>query len=392
MLAALTSAVVLGCSVGPASNRVADTPPSLGGPAPTETPGHEGTEPPAEPTGAPSSPAVPLPDPADEEGSASVGDSLIEGTSSLSDVCCTVALPDGSFLVAHTNSWAIDLVSPAGVVTSAGAVQDSSLAGDGLGILGMAVHPNATMDDLDVYVYLANVPNSWVASYSYDAGAPEGQQLIASGNVLIRDIPRANAHNGGALAFGPDGNLYVGTGDTGQPGLAQDPASLAGKILRLEPDGAIPSGNLDPNSYVYASGFTDVEGLTWDSLERLWVADSGDGTGTAPAEVNRIAPGGDYTVEEPVLSWSPDDPDAPQPTGLAYDDGSRSLWMTSGTDEGVWRVPLDGEGGVVGGEGGPALLTADGLGVGQDVVPGRGDGSLYVLDQTSGQILELTVT
>ena len=80
--------------------------------------------------------------------------------------------------------------------------------------------------------------------------------------VVVDGIDRAAVHNGGRIAFGPDGTLYAGTGDAGRPELAQDTDSLAGKILRMTPDGApvadAPFGNL-----VHSYGHRNVQGLAW---------------------------------------------------------------------------------------------------------------------------------
>ena len=190
----------------------------------------------------------------------------------------------------------------------------------------------------------------------------------------VDDIPLGAAANGGALAFGPDGMLYAGTGQAGQgDAAASDPESLAGKILRIDPgSGGVPADNPFPGSHVYSSGHTDVRGLAWDGAERLWAV---DGT-----ELNAIAPGGDYAEQqEPVYDWA--DAGA-EPAGLAYAPASRSFWMASATDGGLWRVPLNGEDVTLVAD--PALLDDGQLAQPRAVIPGTDDGEVLVLTASGG--------
>ena len=83
-------------------------------------------------------------------------------------------------------------------------------------------------------------------------------------SVILDGIPAAVFHAGDAIAFGLDGLLYVATGDARTPGNAQDERSLAGKILRMRPDGTVPADNPTSGSLVFARGVRNVQGLTWD--------------------------------------------------------------------------------------------------------------------------------
>ena len=119
----------------------------------------------------------------------------------------------------------------------------------------------------------------------------EGGRLTEE-RVILDDIPGARIHDGGRLAFGPDGKLYVTAGDAATPDLAQDPGSPGGKILRLEPDGAIPADNPFPGSPVYSYGHRNPQGLAWqEGTGQLYATEHG---ASAHDEVNRIAAGANY--------------------------------------------------------------------------------------------------
>ncbi|MCI0573722.1 MAG: PQQ-dependent sugar dehydrogenase, partial [Myxococcaceae bacterium] len=146
--------------------------------------------------------------------------------------------------------------------------------------------------------------------------------------VLLEGIPAASLHDGGRLRFGPDGMLYVGTGDARDPELAQTLASPSGKLLRLTPDGQVPSDNPFPGSPVWLLGIRNTQGFDWLDRDTLWVTDhgpSGDLGRRGHDEVS-VARRGDnlgwptiYGCQSregmvtPVLSWR----DAAPPGGAA---------------------------------------------------------------------------
>jgi len=150
------------------------------------------------------------------------------------------------------------------------------------GLLGLAVHPNFETNRR-VYLYFTyegrqGLANKVVA-YTLEKVALTGARTVIDG------IPGASIHNGGRLRFGPDGMLYVTTGDAATPQVAQEISSLAGKILRLRDDGSIPSDNPFADSPVYSYGHRNPQGLAWDRAGQLWATEHGP---SGHDEINRI--------------------------------------------------------------------------------------------------------
>lgn len=187
------------------------------------------------------------------------------------------------------------------------------------GLLGLALHPNFTENHL-LYVY---------HTYSNDSAVlnqvlmlTENDNKIVESKVIIDNIPAADRNDGGRIKFGPDGKLYVATGDARQPELAQDAGSLAGKILRLNPDGSIPEDNPFEGSPVYSYGHRNIQGLAWHPLTGdLYASEHGlEGND----EINLINPGTNYgwpiedcnaeKFEKPIVCFNP----AIAPAGMTF--------------------------------------------------------------------------
>lgn len=247
-------------------------------------------------------------------------------------------LPDGDALVTERESARILRVSPDGQVDEVQTIDEVVPSGEG-GLLGIAVSPTFA-DDETVYAYYTAADDNRIARF----------RLGATPEPIATGIPKAPIHNGGRIAFGPDGMLYAGTGDPDRTN-AQNPDSLAGKILRMTPDGDVPDDNPFPGSLVYTLGHRNVQGLGWDSAGRMWESELGQNTFD---EVNLIEAGKNYGWPEvegpgdgggrfvpPLVTWSTDEA---SPSGLAVRDDA--LYVAALRGQRLWRVPLDGTGGV----------------------------------------------
>ncbi|WP_028648671.1 sorbosone dehydrogenase family protein [Nocardiopsis sp. CNT312] len=248
-------------------------------------------------------------------------------------------LPDGSALVTQRDTAEVVRVASDGTTTGAGTVEGVVPGGEG-GLMGLAVDPHYPADPF-VYVYYTAESDNRVARIGYDAATGS----LGAAEVILDGIPKAGNHNGGRIAFGPDGLLYVATGDAGQGALAQDTGSLAGKILRVTDDGAPAEGNPFGDE-VYSYGHRNVQGLAWDGDGRLYATEFGQNT---LDEVNLIEPGNNYgwpevegpgggdAFTDPLLTWTPEEA---SPSGAAVAGGA--LWVAALRGERLWRVPLDG--------------------------------------------------
>ena len=174
-------------------------------------------------------------------------------------------LPGGDALVSERTTGRIWRISRDGspkrtVMRVPGVDTDS---GEG-GLLGLAVSPSYASDGL-VYAYFTSDTDNRIVRFQLGGGL----------RPVLTGIRRGDIHDGGRIAFGPDGKLYASVGETGDGELAQDPGSLNGKILRMNPDGSVPGDNPFADSLVWTLGHRNVEGLAWDSSGRLWASEFG---------------------------------------------------------------------------------------------------------------------
>jgi glucose/arabinose dehydrogenase len=142
------------------------------------------------------------------------------------------------------------------------------------GLLGIAAHPDFTQNRLFYLYYTADQNGTPINRVEQWQLSPDGQS--ASPNKIILDnIPVAQFHNGGRIRFGPDGMLYIGTGDARDPQLAQNVDSLAGKILRVTPEGQVPDDNPFPGNPAFITGIRNTQGFDWFNDSILWITDHG---------------------------------------------------------------------------------------------------------------------
>ncbi|MFI8350633.1 PQQ-dependent sugar dehydrogenase [Streptomyces sp. NPDC085596] len=251
-------------------------------------------------------------------------------------------LPDGNALVSSRDDATLTRIdAKTGEKTVAGRISGVEPAGEG-GLLGIALSPGFASDHM-VYAYFTSASDNRVVRVRYDEKRAAGDQLGAP-DTVFKGIPKGHIHNGGRIAFGPDGMLYVGTGESGSSGLAPDKKSLGGKILRITPEGEPAPGNPFGRSPVYSYGHRNVQGLAWDAQQRLFASEFGQDTWD---ELNAIKPGGDYgwpgtegrgtdgRFQNPLAQWHTDEA---SPSGIAYVDGV--IWMAGLRGERLWRIPL----------------------------------------------------
>ncbi len=284
-------------------------------------------------------------------------------------------LPDGTALVSERDSERLLRVTASGEVSTVGSVRGVDGNGEG-GLLGLAVSPSYDQDQT-VFVYFTAGSENVVARATYDGQRVSGQRTVFDG------IPAGPIHNGGRIAFGPDGFLYVGTGEAGRRDPSQDPDDLGGKILRITPDGDAAPGN-PAGSPVWSLGHRNVQGLGWDERGRLWASEFGQNTWD---ELNRIVPDGNYgwpevegragdgDFRDPVRQWHTD---VASPSGIAVAGGS--VFMAGLRGERLWQIPLLDRG-----TGTPRALLSGRYGRLRAVVAAP-DGSLWVLtNNTDGR-------
>jgi glucose/arabinose dehydrogenase len=198
---------------------------------------------------------------------------LVSGLEAPWDVAFT---PSGRAFVTERDTGRVLEVLPGGRTRGVHRFQVDP-TGEG-GLLGLAASP--TEDGL-LYGYLTSAEDNRVVRFR-PGSEPE---------PILTGIPKASLHDGGRIDFGPDGMLYVATGDATVPGRAQDPSSLAGKILRLTPDGEVPEDNPFAGSPVWSLGHRNVQGLAWDAEGRMYATEFGP---DRDDEINVIVPGGNY--------------------------------------------------------------------------------------------------
>ena len=244
-------------------------------------------------------------------------------------------LPGGDALVAERDTARIlRIPGGGGQPREVYRVPGVDAGGEG-GLLGLAVSPSYATDGY-VYAYFTSASDNRIARFRLD-GTPE---------VIFEGIGKSGIHNGGRIAFGPDGMLYAGTGDAGERRSAQDPNDPNGKVLRLAPDGRPAPGNPAAGSPVYTLGHRNVQGIAWDGHGRMFAAEFGQNRFD---ELNLIEPGHNYgwpAVEgvgdtaggkytNPLVTWGTDEA---SPSGIAI--AADVIYIAALRGSRLWTVPI----------------------------------------------------
>ncbi|WP_432557511.1 PQQ-dependent sugar dehydrogenase [Granulicoccus sp. GXG6511] len=264
-----------------------------------------------------------------------------------------VQLDDGSVLVTSSDSAEISRVTGDGQRRVVGTVPNVQPLNEG-GLLGLVRDPE---NPRVLFAYASTITETGndnrIWRLTWDGGR------ITPDRVILSGIPHGRAHSGGQLKFGPDGYLYVTTGDTNNRATAQDLRSMAGKILRIDRDGAAAPGNPFAGrpgleARIWSYGHRNVQGIDWDSTGRMWASEFGQ---NAWDELNRIERGRNYgwplcegnfrfgstepcsdpAYTNPVHTWRPADA---SPSGLTV--VGRTVLIAGLRGQSVWAVPTDG--------------------------------------------------
>ncbi|PYY59456.1 PQQ-dependent sugar dehydrogenase [Curtobacterium sp. MCSS17_011] len=247
---------------------------------------------------------------------------------------------DGDALVSERDSARVLELRSDGTTRQVGTVDGVSHGGEG-GLLGLALH------DDDLFVYSTADDGNRIQRY--ELTGTTGSWGLGEATTIIDGLPKNTFHDGGRIEFGPDDMLYASVGDAGASTDAQDEDSLAGKILRLTPDGDVPADNPIDGSPVWSLGHRNVQGMGWSSDGTMFASEFGENTHD---ELNVIEPGADYGWPEvegtggedqgfvdPVQQWSTDEA---SPSGLAVVDDT--VFVANLRGEVLRAVPADDPG------------------------------------------------
>lgn len=289
------------------------------------------------------------------------------------DAPWSIAFFDETPLVSERDSGRILALDAGGNASEVATIDDVDGSAEG-GLLGITIYERF------LYVYFTAGDENRIQRYAVEGDGVDVS--LGDPEVILGGIPASGHHNGGRIAFGPDGMLYATAGDTLSTQLAQDPDSLAGKILRMTPEGDVPEDNPFSGSYVFSLGHRNPQGLAWADDGTLYASEFGQDTWD---EFNLIEAGGNYGwpevegiadhsgLTDPLQQWEPADA---SPSGIAIHNDV--VYIANLRGERLRSIPLSD----------PDTSTEHFIGVYgrlRDVVVGP-DGALWILtNNTDGR-------
>lgn len=268
-----------------------------------------------------------------------------------------VFLPDGRALVSE-RPGRIRLIKDGKLQKNPYAEIEVAHAGEG-GLMGLALHPAFPKEP---YIYAMHTYKKGEGLYNKVIRLRDDGTRGRFDRIIIDDIPGGRIHDGGRIAFGPDGMLYITAGETGVPELAQDLKSLGGKILRITPEGEIPKDNPIKGSPIYSYGHRNPQGISWQPGSGKFFESehgpSGEFGHFGHDEINIIMKDGNYgwpkvigapglrTYIDPVIVWKETTP----PSGMTFYNGNLlshlrgDLFVATLRSECLVRIQFDEKG------------------------------------------------
>jgi len=252
------------------------------------------------------------------------------------DAPWSVILDGDNALVSERDSGDILQLRANGSLHTVGIVPGVTHGGEG-GLLGLALD-----DRHRLYVYSTADGGNRIQRFALEGST--GALRLGRATTILEGLPSQSVHNGGRIAFGPDGMLYASVGDATDRGSAQDLDALSGKILRMTAEGEVPDDNPFDGSLVYSYGHRNVQGIGWAADGTMFAAEFGQDSWD---ELNIIEPGANYgwpNVEgagggagltDPVQQWPTDDA---SPSGLAVIGGT--VFIANLKGERIRGVPI----------------------------------------------------
>jgi glucose/arabinose dehydrogenase len=256
-------------------------------------------------------------------------------------------LPDGNIIFTERAGKVSLLTVSTGQVTQVAQIAEVKSGGEG-GLLGIVLHPQFATNHF-VYVYYTYGNTGGNTLNRLVRYTLTNNQLTVP-TTIVDAVPGNSTHDGGRIKFGPDGFLYIATGDGQQPSLAQDPNALAGKILRVTDTGQPAPGN-PFNNRTYSYGHRNPQGLAWNG-NILYETEHGNSNPSRSDEVNLIEPGKNYgwpTIEgdaqqegmvTPLLHSGSDGTTTWAPSGTAFWNGALFFGALKG--QGLYEVTVQG--------------------------------------------------